>query len=91
MLNASETLADLAHLDHAVISLQALSADLTSRMEELGLDFFDNQDNFNKIFTAFNTLYNVVQADLDKMKQKMEAISVASKNTARLADELQLK
>ncbi|MGC1183370.1 hypothetical protein [Legionella sp.] len=91
LLNASETMANFTHLIHGVISLQAFCAELSNNMDQLGLDFFDNQDNFNKIFAAFNALYTVVQNDLNQIKQKMEAIFTASKNIPRLANEIQLQ
>lgn len=91
LLDASEVMANFTHLIHGVISLQALCAELASKMQQLGLDFFDNQDNFNKIFAAFNTLFTVVQNDLQTMKQKMVEISVANKNTLRLADKIQFQ
>lgn len=91
LLDACEVMANFTHLIHGVISLQALCAELASKMQQLGLDFFDNQDNFNKIFAAFNTLFTVVQNDLHTMKQKMVEISVANKNTLRLADKIQFQ
>lgn len=91
LLDACAVMANFSHLIHGVISLQALCAELSSNMQQLGLDFFDNQDNFNKIFAAFNTLFTVVQNDLHLMKQTMVEIAIANKNTLRLADKIQFQ
>lgn len=91
LLNASEVLAHYTHLIHGVISLQAYCAEISTEVERLGLDFFDNQDNFRKIFTTMNTLYGVVEEDVRLMKEKIREISKANKNTLRLADKIQLQ
>ncbi len=91
LLAAADVMAKFTHLIHGIISLQGLCAELSNSMEQLGLDFFDDQNNFNKIFAAFNAIYSVIQADLREMKRKMVEISVANENTMRIAYKLQFQ
>lgn len=91
ILSAIEFMADFTHLIHGVISMQTLSAKISSNMTQLGLDFFDNQDNFNRLLSEFNSLYSIVEKDLIKLQKKMKAISIANKNVPRLGTKLQFQ
>jgi hypothetical protein len=91
LLDAAETIANFAHLIHGLISLQALCAELSTGIERLGLDFFDDQANFHEIFSALDTLFNVVQSDLHLIHKKMTDIAIANKNTLRLANKIEFE
>lgn len=41
LIEATETMAKFAHLIHGITSLQALCAELSNSLQQLGLDFFD--------------------------------------------------
>ncbi len=91
LIAATETMAQFAHLTHSVISLQALCAELSTSIEQLGLDFFDVQSNFDKIFDALNTIYEVIQTDLQQMNERMIAIAEAHQNQMRIASKMQFE
>lgn len=86
-----EIMANFAHLTHTIISLQGLCAELQNSMDRLGLDFFDDQENFHQIFAAFNTLYILVQEDLVRMRHYLTDIATANKNELRLASNLEFE
>ena len=91
LLTAIEFLAQFGHLIHGVISLQGLCTELSKSIQELGLDFFDNQQHFDSMITSFNELYAIIQGDLSKMEKKMLAIDQANKNVMRIAYKIELQ
>ncbi|CEG56512.1 hypothetical protein [Legionella fallonii] len=91
LLIAVEFIAQFGHLIHGIISLQGLCTELSKSIQELGLDFFDNQQNFDRMLTAFNELKAIIQADLNNMEEKMLAIDKANKNVMRIAYKIELQ
>ncbi len=91
LLVSAEFIAHFGHLIHGLISLQGQCTTLSSQIQELGLNFFNNKQNFDRTFATFNELYAVVQQDLHLMQQKLLTIDLANENVMRIAYKIELQ
>ncbi|WP_133136358.1 hypothetical protein [Legionella rowbothamii] len=91
LLAAAEFIAQFGHLIHGLISLQGLCTALSSQIQELGLNFFNSKQNFERTFASFNELYTLAQQALHTMQTRLVDIDVANENVMRIAYKIELQ